>query len=51
MTTRSPASLLPHHRLRAYGVAVQLVQQRADGTELSGVVVVDADWHQGELVE
>ena len=25
MTTRSQSSLLPHHRLRAYGVAVQLL--------------------------
>jgi hypothetical protein len=28
-----------------------LLQQRAHCTELSGMVVVDADWHQGELVE
>jgi four helix bundle protein len=26
MTTQSQSSLLPHHRLRAYGVAVQLLQ-------------------------
>ena len=27
MTTRSQSSLLPHHRLRAYGVAVQVLEE------------------------